>query len=498
MLTLVTGYWNLNTSKHCQESYRKWLKSALRIYAPMVAFVGSEHEKDFLLSCRPNCMQTYAIICPISEFTMLPPTPIAETHSVHCPHADLGRIWLEKLALVAKAAQVNPFQSEWFAWYDAGMCSYRNTAPPKKFFPALPLYTLDPKCLCYTETPENIGKTFDSVKSGTYTHHVTGTWMAHRELLPTLLPIFRAYIGIVRKECREKDTFMFLSDQVVWTRLFLDQPTLFHKIGAGYGTFPSLLGFGDTIPNKWVSMVLPVYNTDPAFMAEAFQSITAQTLVKSKQLGIQLVVINDGSNQECTQALKSILKTFTPFVQVNYYENERNLGLGETLKRGVSHCLHNLIFRMDADDIMRPERLAKQILYLESHPKSPACGTQIQSFESSTQKILSTSHLPTTILLDAYRKKPSYWFVAHPSMCYRRSALEKIGNYDPKHARMVEDFDLHLRLLREFGRVDNVDEVLLNYRVHPNQVTRTSGAPAPNKTWQHVQDELIKKWISIH
>lgn len=500
MVTLVTGYWTLNESKHGVQNYETWIKQALQVYAPLVAFVGCEADRDAVLDARPQGTQTLIVLKPLSEFTMLDPSqPIHETHPRHCPHPDLGRIWLEKLALVAEAAHLNPFGTEWFAWYDAAMCTYRETPPPLHPFPdTSSLSTLSKECLNYTASPETIGASFEPVTRGTYMHGVTGTWIAHAHIVDGLVALFRNYVEIVCEESKAADAFMYLSDQVVWTRMMLDHPSKFHQIGVGYGTFLDILGFDETRSvERWVSMVVPVYNTCTDFMKEAFDSIRTQSIFQTG-CHLELVVLNDGSSEECTGALKQILDTVkSDHIHVRYMENDQNLGLGTTLRRGVDACTGDLIFRMDSDDVMVPSRLEKQLAYMDRTPSAPACGTQIQAFtdKNGVREFLSVSKLHPVLKLTQYRNSPVHWFVAHPSMCYRRSTLNKVGNYDPTHARMVEDFDLHLRILKEFGRIDNVDESLLQYRSHPDQVTRTSGQPAPNKTWHDIQDELIAKWI---
>lgn len=53
---------------------------------------------------------------------------------------------------------------------------------------------------------------------------------------------------------------------------------------------------------------------------------------------------------------------------------------------------------------------------------------------------------------------------------FRKSAVVAVGNYDP-HMNGIEDYDLELRLLRKFGSLHNMQDVLVLYRLHPNQVT---------------------------
>jgi len=60
---------------------------------------------------------------------------------------------------------------------------------------------------------------------------------------------------------------------------------------------------------------------------------------------------------------------------------------------------------------------------------------------------------------------------------------------------MIEDFDLWLRMLKTFGYIHNFSEILLNYRLHPGQVTYGGGKEGPGH-WQKMREELANRMIS--
>ena len=73
-----------------------------------------------------------------------------------------------------------------------------------------------------------------------------------------------------------------------------------------------------------------------------------------------------------------------------------------------------------------------------------------------------------------YKQKRLHWFVNHPTVCYRKSKVLEAGNYDKNLKHMAEDFELELRMLKTHGFIKNLHNVLLWYRVHPEQVTNGS------------------------
>ena len=94
------------------------------------------------------------------------------------------------------------------------------------------------------------------------------------------------------------------------------------------------------------------------------------------------------------------------------------------------------------------------------NPAVMVCGGQINCFNSNGAITSTTSH--KSLLLEEFKKNPSHWFLNHPTVCYRKSAVLEVGNYNSNLIRMTEDFELGLRLLKKYGYIHNMSEVLLN------------------------------------
>lgn len=149
---------------------------------------------------------------------------------------------------------------------------------------------------------------------------------------------------------------------------------------------------------------------------------------------------------------------------------------------------------MDSDDIMVPERVHKQMLFMFKNPHINICGSQIKCFKNNINNIITTTQHPP-LTWEQYIDKPSHWFSNHPTLCYRKSAVLAAGNYDINKSRMTEDFDLTLRMLKMHGYIHNLNESLLYYRLHDNQVTHQGGIEGPTH-WHKIRTELIQKLIN--
>lgn len=246
----------------------------------------------------------------------------------------------------------------------------------------------------------------------------------------------------------------------------------------------------DSYPRESCSVLISSYNTCERYMTDCLNSIRHQ----QGEFHMEIVWINDGSTPENTSIIKRLLdnfKTSSRFTTVKYIENDGNRGIGYSLHHGVKQCANEIIIKMDSDDIMVPDRIQKQLAFMKSHPNCVICGGQIAMFRNDDiRNTVSHSRHPP-ISWNQYKSKPSEWFVNHPTLCYKKSAIIKSGNYDPAEHSMIEDFHLELKMLKTFGTVYNIPDVVLHYRLHPNQVTHTAGDPK----WKKVRTDIIENMI---
>ena len=226
-------------------------------------------------------------------------------------------------------------------------------------------------------------------------------------------------------------------------------------------------------PKEWVSVLISSYNTKFIYIKECLESIRCQT----GHFGIELVWINDGSNEMETRLLEAELENFqksTRFTRLIYSKNPQNMGLSASLNYGVHLCNCELIVRMDSDDIMTPDRIHKQMMFMKSKPDCMMAGAQLQMFHSDSggEKVIlrKTDHLEQ-ITLDWLRQTRSDWFMNHPTMIYRKSAVLEVGNYDSSIKTSSEDYDLELRMLKKYGKLYNMPDIVLYYRIHSDQMT---------------------------
>jgi hypothetical protein len=244
-------------------------------------------------------------------------------------------------------------------------------------------------------------------------------------------------------------------------------------------------------PDIWVSVLVSSYNTRSVYIKECLDSIKSQM----GNFGIELVWINDGSSEINTKILEGMLTRFeetTRFCKVIYQLNEINKGIGKSLNDGVLLCTNEFIIKMDSDDMMFPDRIKKQMDFMKTNPDAVCCGTNLQY--SMNGNLGSQTNHPTVITWEGYKRTRSHWFMNHPTICFRKSAILEVGSYHSESTTISEDFELELRLLKRFGKVYNLPEVLLYYRIHDQQVTYNGKSSTPY--WKERRDKYIDDLIN--
>lgn len=226
---MVSAYFPVK-NKHTNH-YLEWFKNTLSIRCPYVFFTNKD-TIDLIKKFRKN-LPTYYVICDIEDFYTYKYKDKMITHMLNCPSVELNLIWNEKLFMIQKSYQINPFNSEWFLWVDAGICTYRNRYPPTHNFMDVNKKQNLPKnkfiyCSSY-------GYNANFVTPTNYYHHISGTFMLHKNLINEFIDIYKIYLD------KLVDKNNIWTDQVILTHIYKDNPNMFYKLCDGYGSILNYL-----------------------------------------------------------------------------------------------------------------------------------------------------------------------------------------------------------------------------------------------------------------
>ncbi|WP_456416739.1 glycosyltransferase family 2 protein [Thiolapillus sp.] len=214
-----------------------------------------------------------------------------------------------------------------------------------------------------------------------------------------------------------------------------------------------------------ISILLPFYNARSTLPA-CIRSIQAQTLENW-----ELVAVDDHSSDDSGEWLRRLGRRDA---RIRLISNPGK-GLVSALNHGLQHCSSELVARMDADDIMHPRRLEMQLAHLQASPALVLSATRARLFpdkliQAGYREYMRWQNLCCSgadIAKQIYIESP----FAHPTVCYRKTAIENIGGY--RDGMFPEDYDLWLRLFHSGHAMEKIDEVLLHWRESPGRLSRT-------------------------
>ncbi|MCP2343608.1 glycosyltransferase [Actinomadura rupiterrae] len=211
---------------------------------------------------------------------------------------------------------------------------------------------------------------------------------------------------------------------------------------------------------------MTVYGGDhPEYLRDAFRSAVHDQVLRPDQV----VLVRDGPvSHELELCLKELVAT-SP-VEVTFLRTETNRGLGPALDLGLSACRHDIVARMDADDVAVPHRFAVQVPIVRDG--ADLCGAGLLEFATSVDDLVGL-RTPPSDPKDIARYSRLHDPFNHPTVVYRRRAVDAAGGYGD--LPLMEDYWLFVRMIAGGARVVNVPEPLVYYRVGDGAYERRGG-----------------------
>lgn len=204
---------------------------------------------------------------------------------------------------------------------------------------------------------------------------------------------------------------------------------------------------------KRISVILSVFNGEK-YLQPAINSILQQTYSD-----LELILVNDGSTDCSLQIMRSYRDS-----RINIINLRENGGLVTALNAGIAAAQGDYIARMDSDDVALPDRLKKQLQFLNCNAVD-VCGSAITLFGSGRERHVSFPESDPDVKFRLLYSSA----LAHPTVMGRRDCFAQ--NPYRKEFPVSEDYDLWVRMAQDGIRFGNIAEPLLRYRVHPGQIS---------------------------
>ena len=211
-----------------------------------------------------------------------------------------------------------------------------------------------------------------------------------------------------------------------------------------------------------VSVIMTVFNTGK-YLEEAIESILKQTYKN-----FEFIIVNDCSNDDTAKILNRYKRKDK---RLKVLTNTENKGAPQSSNSAIKISQGKYIARIDGDDWAFPDRLEKQVAYLEKNPKVVVLGGIIEVCDGELNRLNDRKYY----LIDTEIRKRLFLFspFCHPAIMVRSKTIKEIGGYDP-FLKVAEDYDLYFRL-GTLGDFANLESKVLKLRTHDNSISARKG-----------------------
>lgn len=217
---------------------------------------------------------------------------------------------------------------------------------------------------------------------------------------------------------------------------------------------------GDMQAPPVISVLLSVYN------AAQHVSLAIESILNQSVTDFELIIVDDCSSDASWGICKKYAQRDNRIVVVR---NKLNLGGCKTLNVGLRLARGRYIARQDNDDWSYPDRLEKQLEFMEAHPDVGIVGGSMEIMNEDGKVIGKRTYNLTDseIRNKIFRYSP----FCHPLVMFRKSILDAVGEYNSAYAP-ADDYDLYFRI-GKLSKFANLNEVLLKYRVVSTSLTNS-------------------------
>ena len=210
-----------------------------------------------------------------------------------------------------------------------------------------------------------------------------------------------------------------------------------------------------------ISVIMSTYKESESQLRQSIESILNQTYED-----FEYIIILDCPDNQLHKTILESYKEKDP--RIRFYINEKNIGLANSLNKGIQLANGEFIARMDADDISLPDRFQDQLKYIQDN-NYDLIGGITQMIDENGDLIYSIQKVPTNY--DKIKKILKYGqCIAHPTWFGKKVVFDTLNGY--RKIPLCEDYDFTLRAVLSGYKISNLNKVVLQYRMTNNSISR--------------------------
>lgn len=228
--------------------------------------------------------------------------------------------------------------------------------------------------------------------------------------------------------------------------------------------------------DKSVAVFMPCYNCRK-YVKEAIESILNQTYTQ-----FRLVIVDDGSTDESVEVVQKLMQKDS---RIQLFHNPENRGIVFTRNRGLELCDCDYLALMDADDISAPDRLEKEVAFLNDNPDITVVGGLYQLIDSEGRIIEQGERKAVQSDEEIRAHMIFHNVIANGSVLIRKKEIDRKGLQYRQDYQSAEDYRFWSEVL-SIGKMHNINQVFQYYRVHENSLEHRAGTSDNQKRQQGI------------
>ncbi len=226
------------------------------------------------------------------------------------------------------------------------------------------------------------------------------------------------------------------------------------------------------VGNRFSVLASLYIGSKPSDLKRCLESIERQTLAPD-----QVVIVLDGP---VVREIKSLIGSFSTRLPIQTLELEQNQGLGKALSAGLEICKHELVARVDTDDISLARRFEMQVAFLLQNSEVAVLGAAMQETYCFKGKTVSRQRTGVREQLDVTKLARVRNPLNHPTVMFRKTVVDSVGGY--VDCSFFEDYYLWARIISANHKIANLSEVLVETEIDEGYFSRRGG-------WEYLRAE---------
>ena len=225
---------------------------------------------------------------------------------------------------------------------------------------------------------------------------------------------------------------------------------------------------GDNMDFVKYTVLMSVYKKEKKeYLRKSIKSMIEQTAPPD-----EFIIVKDGPLTKDLEEVIDLFRLQHPKL-FKIITNEKNMGLGPALAKGIIASKNELIARMDSDDISDKDRCRRQLEIFNKYPDLEMVGCYETEFVNDINNVISIHSVPKTHSeIKKYMRRRCA--VLHPTVMYKKSTVLRCGNY--QDVKLYEDYDLFARMIFEYDvQSYNIQESLYYIRTSADFFQRRGG-----------------------